>query len=232
MVNTTKSKKNNTEEVNLSDLSTNITTILEKLDNLETKLNTVIEENKTLKTENSNLKMKVLEFERSINSLEQRSRYINVEINDVPVVKGEEVSEIIKKIGHSLGIEHPEKDFQLGHRVPTRNPNKIKPIIVRMTDTKARDKWIKLSKEKKITTRHINPESTAPARNIYLQCHLTPYYKNILFQTKKWAKNHHFKFIWVRDCQIYLKKDDQNTSKTFRIREIDDLKMVEGQPRP
>uniref|UniRef100_A0A8D9BAT8 Uncharacterized protein n=1 Tax=Cacopsylla melanoneura TaxID=428564 RepID=A0A8D9BAT8_9HEMI len=229
--NTTKS-----DETTLAVLGEKISQILEKVNNLETclqimenKLTTVIDENKALKQKNHELEKKVCEVEKSNQNLEQRSRIINVEISDVPVVKGEDITEIIMKIGRTLGIQHPENDFQLGHRVPTKNPKKIKPIIVRMTDTKARDKWIKLSKEKQVTTQQIG--INAPTRKIYIQCHLTPHFKNILHKTKEWSKDHQYKFVWVRDCQIFLKRDGEASSKTFRIKDLDDLQMVGRQKK-
>ncbi|KAL1447583.1 hypothetical protein WDU94_009839 [Cyamophila willieti] len=200
---------------------------VKKLNSIEDKLNKVLKvvdeqskEIKKLKTQiaelkEDNIKLKTdnEENKNHIHDMQQRQRLINVIVDGIPVTKNENVYNIIKELGTKLGIQDPLNDVQVCHRVNTTNKSKPKPIVVRMLNTKTRDKWTVAYRAKKLWT-----------EKIYVNEHLTARNQRILKETKKAAKVKKFKFVWVKDCKIFVRKDE--TSKIFNVRCLRDVEQV------
>uniref|UniRef100_A0A8D8Z5C6 FP protein C-terminal domain-containing protein n=1 Tax=Cacopsylla melanoneura TaxID=428564 RepID=A0A8D8Z5C6_9HEMI len=152
------------------------------------------------------------ELAEEVKGLQQRSRHINVVIRGINEQRRENVWEIVENVGKKIGFENPGNDIQTCHRVPTRATGP-RPIVVRLLNTKTRDKWIKAYKEKQLWK-----------QKLFVTEHLTPYYQNIFFHTRKLAQEKGYKFAWTKDCQIYLKKDEK--SQLHVIRRMSDLDPI------
>uniref|UniRef100_A0A8D9E7W1 FP protein C-terminal domain-containing protein n=1 Tax=Cacopsylla melanoneura TaxID=428564 RepID=A0A8D9E7W1_9HEMI len=186
-------------KIRVEDHESEIVALKEKLEAKE-------EENKLLASVNE-------QFADELKELQQRSRHINVVIRGIKEERKENVWELVESVGRKIGIENPDKDIQICHRVPTRSSNGPRPIVVRLLNSKTRDKWIKEYKQKQLWKQHL-----------YVSEHLTPYNQNLFYHTRKLAKEKKFKYAWTKDCQIYLKKNE--TSKLYIIKHMRDLDMV------
>ncbi|KAL1446597.1 hypothetical protein WDU94_013890 [Cyamophila willieti] len=154
-------------------------------------------------------------FAEEVNELQQRSRHINVVIRGINEQRRENVWEIVESVGNRIGIQDPGKDIQICHRVPTRASGP-RPIVVRLVNSKTRDKWVKAYKEKQLWK-----------QKLFVTEHLTPYYQNIFYHTRKLAKEKDFKYAWTKDCTIYLKKNE--TSQLHVIKRMSDLDLIRNQ---
>lgn len=177
-----------------------------KIDSLEKKVSLVIEENDELKEE-------LQQTQDLVDELQQRSRLINIIINGVPQKKNEDVYKIVEQIGLKLKIEDPMSHVQVAHRVNTINKEKPKPIVVRLLNTKSRDLWTKSYRVNKMWE-----------QKFYVNEHLTKRNQNVLYKTKEFKKKYNYKFVWVRDCKIFIRKNE--TSRVYVIRNEEDLKRV------
>ena len=56
---------------------------------------------------------------------------------------------------------------------------------------------------------------------IYICEHITKIRRHLLYKTKEAAIEKLYKYVWINDSDILIRKDDQ--SKVFRIRELGDI---------
>lgn len=184
-----------------------------EISSLKERLEAKEEENRMLQNVNEKI-------EEDLRDLQQRSRHINIVIRGVKEERKENVWELVESTGRKIGIENPEKDIQICHRVPSRSSNGPRPIVVRLLNSKTRDKWIKEYKQKQLWKQHL-----------YISEHLTVYNQNLFYHTRKLAKEKKFKFAWTKDCQIYLKRNEN--SKLYIIKRMADIEMIrssQGEP--
>lgn len=185
-----------------------VTSQKEQIDKLQSQLISQVEENKILKGELS-------KAQDCIDDLQQRSRLSNIIINGIPEAKNENVYKLVENIGEKLNIQDPGSHIQVAHRVLSTNKNKPKPIVVRLLNTKTRDIWTTAYRQKKMWQ-----------QKIYLSEHLTKKNQDILRQAKAFKTEHKFKYAWVRDCKVFLRKSDN--SRVFVIRCHEDFNRILG----
>lgn len=82
-----------------------------------------------------------------------------------------------------------------------------------MLNSKIRDKWIATYRKKQLWK-----------EKLYINEHLTKKNQTILYETKQNAKKKNFKFVWVRDCKILVRKNE--TSRIFTIRSLEDMESI------
>uniref|UniRef100_A0A8D9E8L9 FP protein C-terminal domain-containing protein n=1 Tax=Cacopsylla melanoneura TaxID=428564 RepID=A0A8D9E8L9_9HEMI len=188
--------------------------------NLNRVLNVVQEQKKQIeklekevkKEQEDNKKMRD-EFEESrerISELEQRQRFNNIIINGVKQEKNEDVYKIIESLGSKLGIVNCMQDVHKAHRVNTLAKNKIKPIVVRLSNTSVRDRWTAAYRSKQLYK-----------ERLYINEHLTKTNQDLLYKAKKLKEVNGYKFVWIRDCKVMIRKSE--TSRIYVIRTMKDL---------
>ncbi|KAL4703189.1 hypothetical protein ACJJTC_004865 [Scirpophaga incertulas] len=63
-----------------------------------------------------------------------------------------------------------------------------------------------------------------PASVVFVNDHLAPYNKILYSQVRAMGRSKGYKYIWINDCNIFLRKND--TSKAIHISNSDDLSKV------
>jgi hypothetical protein len=214
----------------LDEFKTSLEFFSNKIDDYEESVNdfkkvvrTVETSNKQLMTENAILKKDLNNCKTELELLQQYNRNRNVQVDGVPEVDGEQMRSVVeiiaKTIGESIDFEN---DVQAVHRVPTKRNTGPKPIVLQFTNRQKRDAFLKKSK---LALKQRGIKSTdfardVPVTNVYVNEHLTPYFKNLLFHAKK-LRETGFKYVWVSEGKIFVKKTE-NDSK-IRISSTDDL---------
>ncbi|KAK3911714.1 Kinesin-like protein KIN-14J [Frankliniella fusca] len=136
---------------------------------------------------------------------EQYSRNKNIEITGLEVVKGENLMSVMENIARIINVPFNENDIDVIHRLPSRRGEGHSPVVAQFTCRKTRNLWLKNKKKANILSCEVT-EGKAVTR-IYLNTHLTPEWKNLLWQTKQQGRPKGYKLIWFQENKIMAKKD-------------------------
>ncbi|KAL1462006.1 hypothetical protein WDU94_013861 [Cyamophila willieti] len=185
-------------------------------------------ENKLLEKE------KIIEqMEERIDMMENKDRNQNIEIGNFPETKGENYIGCVQEIGNKIGIVINPGDIQVAHRVNSRTQS-TRPIIAQLGSRFQRNQWLMKYKEykkkndNKLKAKKIN--GNLPDTMIYLQEHITVKRKILLKKIKDHAKIQHFKYVWVHEGAIFMKKgdDDNKSFKFYSERDWENYKTKNG----
>ncbi|KAH9631917.1 hypothetical protein HF086_000254 [Spodoptera exigua] len=164
-------------------------------------------------------------LEQKIDSLEQQARNCNIEISNVPERRGEDLIRMMEQMGAAVKFAIQQKDIISIHRVQhaQHTSNRPKNIIVKFSTRITRDNFLsayRLAKELKSDQIGI---TGSPAR-IYLNEHLTLKTKQLFRTCKEAAKQHDFKYVWIRNSTILVRERDGMAS--FAVRTLDDIRKI------
>ncbi|CAH2247279.1 jg15461 [Pararge aegeria aegeria] len=184
-----------------------------------------------LKKENTHLQTSVKDLTTRLNIVELHMRECNIEINGIPEHKTENLINTVVQLGQAVKNHVSVDDIQLATRVAKLNKNTDKPrsVIVKLRTTKHRDallaavaQYNKKNPEDKLSTHHLGiGGSHAP---IYVSEHLTPGSKSLHAAARIKAKEKKYRFTWIRNGKIYVRKDE--FSQAVVIKNEDSLKLL------
>lgn len=170
-----------------------------------------------LQADNDNLKL-------AFNNNEQRERLLNLEFMGIPEVKDENLTELMIEIATYVGVEMSDNDIVQVNRVSPRVKLQGRPrvIVAKMSNRLIKDSLLSTIRKNRITTKAIGmPGEPKP---IYVNEHLTHFYKQLLKTTKDYAKTRQYQFVWVKNGRVYVRKND--TSPFIQIAKEEDLKKL------
>lgn len=159
--------------------------------------------------------------------VEQLNQYVrrnNVEVHGVPELQGEDVYELVNNIGRAVGCEINKSDVDVAHRLPTTNKTLPRPIVIKFVNRWKKEQLMAAKKQNRqlqSTAVGVN----APSHPIYINDHLTPKIKGLLKRAKD-LRMKGYKFVWVRDGRVYVRKHE--TSAVILIKEIEDILRLEN----
>lgn len=224
----------------LADLCTSIREMKEALkfqtktyDELMVKLEEERKENKNmqrriaaLECENESLKKELKLSVTEGQELNQYGRNRNIEIHGIQERQGEKVKELVLELAKNLRIDCKLEEVDVAHRVPTTG-NKRKPIIVQFTNRTTRDKFIAKRKTGLVSN---NLVQGSDDQEIFINENLSPYKKKLHWQARTQAKSLHFKFCWVRNGCIFLRKSEDTPKLLIQTEE--DIPKLPGKQMP
>lgn len=168
---------------------------------------------------------KVAELESKVHQLEQRSRINNVEINNIPEKKGENLLATVIKIGVKVGVKVVPEDVEVVHRVQRFNNNTaVKNIVCRFNSRQKKRELLEAVKiRRSLETSDLDFDG--PSSKVYVNSHLSPFYKKLLMDAKKIAKEKNYKFVWSNDDgNIFVRQSEK--SKVQQILTQTDLSKL------
>lgn len=187
---------------------------------MKTMVAEVEKENSKLAKKNAELENRVSELEIMMEGQQQYERRCNIQLDGVPEANNENVMNLVNTL--AVAVDEPiilTSDIQAAHRIPSRNTNRPRPIIIQFTNRQKRDAVVRKAKAKKLKS--TNFDSNAPETFVYVNDHLTPYYKSLLFEAKKLKAEKGYKHVWVRNSKIFVRKDDDEP--VVRLDSLKDL---------
>lgn len=167
--------------------------------------------------ENKSLKSHLEKQDSNMLELNQRSRMTNIVINGIKEVPNENVVDVVSNLGNGLGITNPTDHVQVAHRIASKS--EVKPIVVRMLNTKTRDVWVRAAREMKLRE-----------KNIYVSEHLTVHNYQLLQNVKKWARSNGHRYVWTQDCRILMRKEDKSKVRCIKSMKELDPKWISTRP--
>lgn len=182
-------------------------------------------DNELLRTENK-------DFNRRLQLLEQLSRSNNIEIQCIPENKSENIYNTVQQLGKIIKCPVAESDFQYCSRIAKLNNESPRPrsVLVKFNSRRLRDEFlasvVKFNRNNptdKLNTSHlgIGGQKKSP---VYVSEHLTPELKSLHAAARRVARQLNYKFVWVRDGKVYVRKSD--SSGYIHVRSEDTLKSL------
>lgn len=211
-------------------LTNSVTFCSDKVSDFEEKLNRITEwmraTDKILK-QNATLQESVESLESRLDRLEQSARVNNVEIQGIDEKPSENLLDVVQKIGDYIDFNVVPEKVQHIHRIQSKNPkNKTKSIILQFSNRKYKEDFLAAAKRKRMRRDDGSPrmQIAGLSEGFYINEHLTLSNKILFRETRTVAKNKQYKYTWVKDGMIFVRRDD--TSRIIHIKSIDVLKNL------
>lgn len=182
----------------------------QKFDDLYKKIEELIEENRKLKEVNMKntkqtaaLETKTDQLDAELSIIKQRDFKNDLFITGIPKEDNSNINDSILKtiaklnMDEEITMDHFSSVYKVGPAVKTIS------VIVSMKDETVKSKIL-------------NAAKTGRAKDIFINQRLTYYNSQLLKSTSKFRKENNFKYLWVSDGKILIKKDDE--SKTIHIK--------------
>ncbi|XP_037299142.1 uncharacterized protein LOC119190732 [Manduca sexta] len=184
-----------------------------------------------LQSDNAELKSTVKDLSVRLNLAEQHLRDSNVELHGIPEHRGENLVNCLTQLCTTVGAAVTENDFTQVTRVAKLDKDSTRPrtVIAKLRTPRQRD--ILLAAVYNFNKK--NPESKLNSQNlgiggkifpVFVAEHLTPSNKSLHAEARKKAKESNYKYVWVRNGRIYVRKDD--TCQALLIRSTESIKLI------
>lgn len=193
---------------------------------------------KALEHKNSHLETVNKSLEERIAYLEIQDKERNVEVFGLEEKLNENLETTVKHLAEKLGvnamkINEIKRVGEEKTRAAARNTNsgrsdsanvrnKPRPVIITLSSRAARDQWLLTRKTHQLTNDDIFANGNK--QRIYINEDLTKYIRNILWTAKNELKPT-YKYIWVQNGRVLIKKDDPNDTKIRSVRTLSDINM-------
>ena len=167
-----------------------------------------------MQQELANVRKECSMLRAEIEFINQQGRINNVEICGVPEKRNENIMSVIKNVGSALGTTISDQDIVTGHRVAryskdetTRDP---KNIVIKFTSLAKKVELLNAAKLKRNTGIYANNIGYGENTKIYVNEHLSPYYKTLHKKAREFCKNFNYKYCWIKEMKIFIKKEDNS----------------------
>lgn len=195
--------------------------------NLESKT-AIIEE---LQSDNQKLKSTLKNVSQSLNQVEQNMRVCNVEVSGIPENKSENLSNTFKQLAESVKASIVPDDILQVTRVAklVKDSDRPRTVIAKLRTPRHRDivlaavaKFNKSNPEDKLSSKHLG--YGGPRKPIFVAEHLSPDNKILHAAVRQRAREYRYKFTWVRNGRIFVRKEE--FSEAILIRNLDNLILI------
>lgn len=168
--------------------------------------------------ENGELKKKVKGLEDKIEEMEQYSRSNCVEIHGVPFSPSEDVVSIVKEVGKAMDMSVSDGMIDACHRLGvSRQGHTTSGIIVKFVRRLDKEEFLRRRRVKRtLSTRHIGGADDKP---IYINESLSPARRRLHALARNFQRSNNFKFLWVRNGKIFLRKEENAPVKVVMRQE-------------
>lgn len=219
--------------VQLSEFKESLTFFNQQYEDLKNKFDEKCTVMNRLETENIALASSVKDLSVRLTLVEQHMRENNVEINGVPEHRTENLVITVKQLAEV--VKSPVDDGDILHvaRVAKLDKNSSRPrsVIVKLRSPRQRDALLaavsKFNRNKqnldKLSSQHLG--IAGPQTPIFVAEHLTPANKSLHAATRKKAKEMGYKFVWVRNGRIFVRKSEESGGVLF-ISDKDSLNKI------
>ncbi|CAK1548832.1 unnamed protein product [Leptosia nina] len=158
------------------------------------------------------------ELRSQMNKQQQWNRINNLEIVGLPQTSNESTRTIVQKIADHAGVALQEDEIEYANRVQPKQSvsGRPKAIVVRLKSRDLKDRIISgLRKKRGILTTDIG--MSGDSKKFFVNEHLTPDNKYLLKKAKERANSKGFKFVWVRNCCIFLRRNEESPVITINL---------------
>ncbi|BES97789.1 conserved hypothetical protein [Nesidiocoris tenuis] len=168
--------------------------------------------NETLAQKNQWLEKKVSYLDKKVNEIEQKDYSNHVQITGIPETKGENVMYIIEQIANKANLLELKKEnisevFRSG---PLHRQTRPRDIIVKFKTPEPKLHLVQWSRKcRGIPLSEIDGKLPKDSK-AYINERLTNLNRYLLTLTKMFAREYGYKFTWIKDGKIYLRKNEES----------------------
>ena len=176
---------------------------------LKTRMTTLEDRMQTL--ENKEVKYKKIEqtietMSNTSREKEQYDRNRNLEIGQLDWMENEKLPEVIQRVAENFNVQNfRQEQIETAHRIPNRDKDKPSVLIIQFKHRESRNQW--LEQKKRIVTND-NIYRNGNRRRVYLNENMTPYYKNLFWKTKNYARSNNIKYVWFKNGKIMMRRSE------------------------
>lgn len=172
-----------------------------------------------LQKENDDLRTTTYDLSNRLRQQEQLSRANNIEIQCVPEHSSENLYTTVQQLGSAIKCPLTDTDLQYCSRIAKLNSASSRPrsILVKFSSRRLRDTFlagvIKHNKNNpgdKLNTSHLGYGGNKRTA-VFVSEHLTLEAKALHAAARQKARQLNFRFVWVRDGKVFLRKTDTST---------------------
>lgn len=182
----------------------------------------------------------IYDIQLRLDASEQYGRRDTLEIQGIPDIADDNPTQLVIETARLVDVELEPNDISIAHRLPSRNSQRQRKIIVKFTRRVKRDevfnnrKKLKSKRSKDLPSVQIQSESSSVSHNaaIHINESLTPYRKRLFGRILDFKKNCHFKYLWTSNGKIMLRESDTSTTHSFvSFEEFDEFQDSLSQSR-
>lgn len=204
----------------------------EKYEEMRTTLEDKSDRIKDLEKDNCGLRDAIQQMNHRLNLVEQNSRSANIELQCVPENKAENLVTTVQQLGKVISCDIKDPDILHCTRIAKKDPQSTRPrtILVKLSSPRLRDSFLAASMKynrnnikDKLNTSHLGIAMEKP-QPIYVTEHLSSENKSIHAAARIRGKELGFKFVWVRDGKVFMKKDE--SSQRIVVNNLEKIKAL------
>ncbi|CAH2101744.1 unnamed protein product [Euphydryas editha] len=216
----------------LTSLETPMTNLNTELEKVKVEQDTQADIIRSLRSETETLRANNISLSKRLAQMDQQFRSSNIEIQYVPENKQENLINTVVQLGRVIKCPIDEAKIHYCARLAKMNDSSPRPrsILVKFNSPRLRDEFLaassrfnKNNRDDKLNTSHLGIGG-AKKSAIYVVEHLSPENKGLHAATRKKARELNYKYVWVRDSRIYMRKNDE--SNYVHIKSIDHLNRL------
>lgn len=207
------------------------------VDDIRSSVDFLIEKNKTLQAQVNKLESEknanteyITALETKLDSFERSARSTCIEIRNLPHSQPESKSTLVDsviQIGRVLHVPISATEIKDAFRINNSKNTTSKTLIVDFTSVLLKEKFVSryrkgIKENNRLTTEKLR--ISGPAKPVFVSENLTRKLKKLFFLAREHAKAHDFKFCWVSNGKIFLRK--REGSPALRINSEADLVTV------
>lgn len=178
------------------------------------------DEIKELKESNARKDQQILLMESKVNTLEQQLLKNNIEVKNIPPTTNENLTEVIQAIGKTINCVIEATDIADIYRTNKRNAIKSS-IIVSFTSYARKANFVKKAKlqrrvqlsrvRENLQNNEVSRETQGDAV-VFVNNHLTPTNKHLLWLAKNKARECSWRFVWETAGKVFARREENTDS--------------------
>lgn len=178
-----------------------------------------------LQSENEQLRVSTADLTHRMKQTEILSRACNIEIQCVPENKNENLYNTVRQLASTVNCPVSDSDLHYCTRIAKLNTNSPRPrsILVKFSNRRLRDtflasviKFNRNNSTNKLNTSHLGIGGNKKSA-VFVCEHLAPDTKQLHAEARRKAKELNYRYCWVRDGKVFLRKTD--TSNYIIVRD-------------
>ena len=191
--------------------------VLKAINELKSDYNLLRDENIMLKQRVNELQNKIAVIDNDCEGLKQYSRRDLLEVHGIPQNLEENTDNLVQHVAQLAEINLDASDISISHRLPAKR-GKTAAVIVKFTRRKVRDTIY--NNRYKLRGKTTSDLGFTQSNRIYINESFTAKGKQLFYEVKTYQKSHNFKYIWSRNGNVYLRKNDDHTTETIHFKSL------------